>query len=167
MNQITSTILAIVILNSGSSLVCRAACLQLSSWTSAQEKTPTYVIRVDSEGEEKNEQVREFIWHHWQKRQPGSLAVTWFGLEGQASEDMFTFGADEQGAWSLKILIVREPRKGKASKRIENRAYSVERVQVPAGPHTDNILIPDDANIPGSAYRLILRDKDNKKLMHI
>jgi hypothetical protein len=103
---------------------------------------------------EKNGEIRDFIWQHWQQRQIGCLTERRYSKEGVPATTTFTFQNDQANVWTL-LVESRWPRTKGADEghsHIEYRVYSVRRT----GPY--NHEIPDEEKRQGITYRLVFYD---------
>lgn len=103
---------------------------------------------------EKNGEIRDFIWQHWQQRQIGCLTERRYSKEGVPATTTFTFQNDQANVWTL-LVESRWPRTrgaDEAHSHIEYRVYSIRRT----GPY--NHEIPDEEKRRGITYRLVFYD---------
>jgi hypothetical protein len=132
--------------------------------TQAVNQSDDYVIGNNKDRSKQQGEVRNFLWSHWQQHRTGQLNVTWVSKEGVPSRSRFVLEYDERGVWSIRVTIDRPTLKDSQDAHTEYRVYSVQRVTVEGGPEAK---IVDDAQVPGTAYVLVLKDADGKKKTQI
>jgi len=122
-----------------------------------------YVIGNDKDRTKQQGEVRDFLWSHWQQHRTGQLKATWISKEGVSSNGTFVFEYDEHGVWSIGVTIDRPALKDSRDAHTEYRVYGLQRLRLPGA----NAAVADDAQLPGTAFLLILKDGDGKKKTQI
>ena len=123
-----------------------------------------YVIEsTDKDRHRKEGEIREFIWNHWRAHRHGSVLITSYSKEGLQSNSEYVLENDEQQVWCMKVTVSRSDLKGRYDERTDKyRVYGVERIKPPVPEHPSVILIPEDLNLRGDAYRLVFKDREGK-----
>jgi hypothetical protein len=127
------------------------------------DQADAYVIGNDKGRTKVLGEVRDFLWNRWQQHRAGQLKVTWISKEGESSDSKFVLEYDDHGVWSIGVTIDRPALKDSPNAHTEYRIYSVQRVKLP-GADAD---IRDVAQVPGTAFLLVLKDADGKKKTQI
>jgi hypothetical protein len=122
-----------------------------------------YVIGNDKGRTKVLGEVRDFLWNRWQQHRAGQLEVTWISKEGEPSNSKFVLEYDDHRVWSIEVTIDRPALKDSPNAHTEYRIYSVQRAKLP-GADAD---IRDVAQVPGTAFLLVLKDADGKKKTQI
>jgi hypothetical protein len=121
---------------------------------------PVTIRLLDAGREQKEAEVRGFLWDNWSHHRLAHIAQTAYSIEGERSVFRFFVEPDSTGAWRIRVKIERELRRNPTthieptSEIVEISCAMLERVEIPTDLLRPLTPIPTNANRVPTLHRL-------------
>lgn len=128
------------------------------------EKETVLATEADGEAAVSNAyaKVREFIWRHWRFHIPGEIHLIGTTTEGDPYSAIYRIQSNSEGVWRILVQSRSAPDDAGEQRLTNYEACGVERVAFRSKAERDAARVPDDAELPPSRYRLVLKDRNGQ-----
>ena len=109
-------------------------------------------------------EVREFLWRHWNQREPSQLEATFYSLEGDPGRYRIFVKPDKKGRWQIIVefeqieAALLPP--GEKPRRTTNKATYASMTRI---KKDSDSRIAAEAEADPSTYQLVLEGARNAK----
>lgn len=127
------------------------------------EEETVYATEADGEIIVSNAyaKLRGFVWKHWLLRIPGQITLIGTTTEGDPYTATYRIQRNDDGVWRVLVQTRAAPNDAGEQRLSKYEACTVERVLFNNGGRSAQ-AVPDDAKLPPSRYRLLLKDRNNR-----